>query len=102
MQQIDCDFEWDPVKALVNISKHGVAFEQAATVFHDPLALTVYDTAHSEEEERWLTIGQIGGGALVVVSHTFESIGSTRARVRLISARHATPNERRTYEQEPR
>jgi hypothetical protein len=52
------DFEWDAAKALTNKAKHGVTFDQAATVFLDALALTVYDEAHSEFEERWFTLGQ--------------------------------------------
>lgn len=95
-------FEWDPNKARTNLTKHGVAFETAATVLQDALALTVYDEAHSEFEERWFTIGRASNGALLVVVHTYESLSATEARVRLISAREATPRERRSYEDEPR
>ncbi|MCE4538236.1 BrnT family toxin [Pelomonas sp. P7] len=95
-------FEWDPNKARTNLTKHGVAFETAATVLQDALALTVYDEAHSEFEERWFTIGRASNGTLLVVVHTYESLSATEARVRLISAREATPRERRSYEDEPR
>jgi uncharacterized protein len=57
MSQPLYDFEWDPAKALSNLQKHGVSFDQAATVFMDELALTVYDRASSEGEERWFTLG---------------------------------------------
>ncbi|MDE2180833.1 MAG: BrnT family toxin, partial [candidate division NC10 bacterium] len=51
------DFEWDPTKAMGNLRKHGVAFREAATVFRDPLSITVYDPDHSEEEDRYITVG---------------------------------------------
>lgn len=96
------DFEWDPAKALANFDKHRVTFEQAATVFLDPLALTVYDQTHSEPEERWLTVGQSVDGQLLVIAHTFLTTSPATATVRLISARSATRAERRSYEEEPR
>ena len=97
-----CDFEWDPAKALSNIHKHGVTFDQAATVFLDGLALTVYDAASSHGEERWFTLGLDAGGKLTAVAHTYQEVGPGRARVRIISARAATKRERRNYEDEPR
>ena len=75
-----------------------VTFEQAATVFRDPLALSLYDDEHSETEERWLTLGLDESGALLVVSHTFEELGDEEALVRVISAREATTHERAQYE----
>ena len=96
------DFEWDLEKAISNFAKHGVTFEQAATVFLDPLAITVFDKAHSQIEERWFTVGQQVGGGLLVVVHTFQDQDSSIARVRIISARAATKQERRAYEDEPR
>lgn len=98
----DLDFEWDTPKALANLAKHGVAFEQAATVFLDPLALTVYDRAHSDEKERWFTLGHTPDGALLAIAHTYQPTAPTRVRVRLISVRPATRGERHTYENEPR
>jgi uncharacterized DUF497 family protein len=95
------DFEWDPAKALSNLRKHGIAFDQATTVFLDPLALTVYDAVNSLEEERWFTLGFDAGGKLLAVAHTYQSSGPDRARVRIISAREATRRERRYYEEEP-
>jgi uncharacterized protein len=96
------DFEWDPRKALSNLQKHRVSFDEAATVFMDALALTVYDTATSQGEERWFTLGFDTSGRLLAVAHTYEDIGPGRGRVRIISAREATKRERRYYEEEPR
>lgn len=96
------DFEWDAAKALSNVAKHGVTFDQVATVLRDVLALTVFDSAHSQSEERWFTLGLDASGALLVVAHTYQVTGPIRARVRIISARAATPRERRFYEEEPR
>jgi uncharacterized DUF497 family protein len=96
------DFSWDPVKAASNLTKHGVSFAQAATVLADVLALTVFDSAHSEFEERWFTLGMDSSGKLLAVSHTYTTTGPASARVRLISAREATRQERRQYENEPR
>ena len=96
------EFAWDPAKAASNLAKHGVSFAQAATVLLDPLALTVFDEAHSELEERWFTLGQTSDGKLLAVAHTYAATSPTHARVRLISAREASRNERRQYEDEPR
>lgn len=91
-------FEWEPRKAAGNRRKHGVDFEQAATVFLDPLQLTVFDESHSEQdEERWVTLGQAENGALLVVVHTYRDIDENEALVRLISARPATKREQRQY-----
>jgi uncharacterized DUF497 family protein len=97
------DFQWDAVKASTNAVKHGVTFERAASVFLDPLALTVFDEAHSQDEERWWSLGHDASGVLLLlVAHTFQSTGSASASVRLISARPATKRERLFYENEPR
>jgi uncharacterized DUF497 family protein len=94
---------WDPQKAEANIAKHGVTFAQAATVLLDPLAVTVFDAAHSQSEERWFTLGTSSEGKLLAVSHTYqESPESAQAEVRIISAREATRRERQHYESEPR
>ena len=66
------EFEWDPVKAQTNFHKHGLDFERAATVFLDPLALTIPDEEHSETDIRWITMGKDATGAYVLVVHTFE------------------------------
>jgi uncharacterized protein len=89
------DFEWDADKANGNITKHGVSFHEAATVFGDPLALTYFDPDHSEDEDRYLTFGFSSEGVLLVVSHTDR--GDT---TRIISARLATRKEKKSYEEE--
>jgi uncharacterized DUF497 family protein len=96
------DFEWDPAKALSNLRKHGVSFDLAATVFLDALALSVYDAANNQDEERWFTLGFDGSGRLLAVAHTYQEMASDRVRMRIISARPATRRERRAYEEEPR
>ena len=100
--EIAYDFEWDAAKALANMARHGVTFDQAATVFLDALALTVYDESHSQSEERWFTIGHDVGGMLLAVAHTYQATSSASARVRIISARQATKREQHFYEDEPR
>ena len=95
------DIVWDDVKAQSNLFKHGVSFAQAATVMLDPLALTVLDAAHSETEERWFTLGQTSEGRLLAVAHTYQILDANITRVRLISAREATRQERQQYENEP-
>jgi uncharacterized DUF497 family protein len=87
---------WDPMKALLNKEKHGVEFDEAATVFRDPLLLVQPDLEHSHEEERWLALGKSIRQLLLVVVHT-----ENERTIRLISARKAEPRERRRYEQQP-
>ncbi len=92
-------FEWDPHKARENQRKHGIAFEHAAYVLQDPLALSIYDASHSAgEEDRWITMGKVGAELLVVV-HTFKELGPEGVLVRIISARKASKPERRQYEE---
>jgi uncharacterized DUF497 family protein len=86
-------FEWDANKARENIKKHGVSFEEASTVFGDLLALTIYDPLHSEEEDRFVTLGESEKRRLIVVSFTDRD-----ERIRIISARVATRRERKDYE----
>ena len=87
-------FAWDPNKAVSNLRDHGVSFEEASTVFGDPLAVTIPDPDHSIGQERLLTMGQSTVGQLLVVSHTEE--GDT---IHIISARRATTHERKDYEE---
>jgi uncharacterized DUF497 family protein len=87
-------FEWDVVKAKSNVVKHGVAFEEAVTVFYDPLAATFPDPDHSVGESREITVGYSVKSKLLIVCHT-ERHGTT---VRLISARSATRAEKRRHE----
>ena len=86
-------FEWNPEKAQRNLTKHGVSFEEARTVFADPLAVTIDDPDHSHEEQRYLTKGLSKRQRLIVVAHTERG-----GRVRIINARAVTPAERKQYE----
>lgn len=88
------DFEWDPEKAARNLEKHGVSFEEASSAFMDSLSLTIDDPDHSADEFRLLLTGLTSEGRLVVVS--FVDRDET---LRIISARLANRNERRTYEE---
>lgn len=88
------DFEWDPDKDAENQRKHGVAFDEASTVFGDPLAWTITDPDHSADEERFLTTGNSASQRMLIVAHT-----DRESRVRIISARDVTAAERRTYEE---
>jgi uncharacterized protein len=93
---------WDAAKANSNIAKHGVTFAQAATVLLDPFAVTVFDATHSQDEERWFTLGLSSEGKLLALAHTYQSTDAGQVRVRIISARQATRREREQYENEPR
>lgn len=95
-------FDWDANKARSNQRKHDVSFQLATTVFNDPLALTIYDNEHSEDEERWVTLGLAGNGRYLVVVHTSVQTLPTEIRVRIISARRADRDEIRDYENAPR
>lgn len=87
-------FEWNPKKAKNNIEKHGVSFDEAATVFSDPFSMTYDDPDHSYGESRYIIIGLSALGKLLFVSHA-----ETGDAVRIISARHLTRMERKQYEQ---
>lgn len=87
-------FEWDPAKAAANLVKHGVSFEEAASVFQEPLAYTFPDPDHSVGESRHITFGLSYAGRVLVVSSTERPGG-----LRVISARKATRHERGIYEQ---
>ena len=102
MADLAYDFEWDAHKADSNLKKHGVTFEQAASVFLDALSLSVFDKAHSKHEERWFTLGHTSGGMLLAVAHTYQATSSTSMRVRIISARLATKQEQNFYADESR
>ena len=87
------EFEWDDDKAEANENKHGVSFTEAETVFGDALALTGYDPDHSDEEDRYITMGTSIETRLLVISHTDRG-----NKIRIISARVASRQERRDYE----
>ena len=85
--------EWDPNKATSNLAKHNVSFHEATTVFGDPLALTFPDPDHSHDETRYITIGESIQRQLLIISHTDRG-----QRIRIISAREVTRQERRIYQ----
>ena len=87
-------FEWDSNKAHSNVLKHGVSFREAATAFGDPASVTIEDPSHSQDEDRWILLGNSHQNQLLVVVHTLRG-----QNIRIISARKATPKERRNYEQ---
>jgi uncharacterized protein len=88
------EFEWDERKAAANAKKHRVSFQEAATVFGDPLAITFEDPDHSAKERRYITFGESRSGRLLIVAHT-ERAG----KMRIISARLMTKRERNIYEE---
>ena len=87
-------FEWDRDKAEVNLKKHKVSFDEAVTVFYDPLSATFDDPDHSLDERRFLTVGYSSEGRLLIVSHTERG-----EDLRLIGARPATARERKRHEE---
>jgi uncharacterized DUF497 family protein len=87
-------FEWDANKAGSNLAKHGVHFEEAATVFGDPLSVTIFDPAHSQAEDRFIILGRSHLDKLLVVVHTERG-----DNIRIISARRASRRERKQYEE---
>jgi hypothetical protein len=89
----DLDFEWDDDKADANLKKHKVSFEEARTVFKDELQITIDDPDHSDEEDRFATIGMSSGARLLVIIH----VGRDE-RIRIISARKVARFEQRIYE----
>ena len=89
------EFEWDPKKAALNRRKHGISFDEAATVFGDLLGTTLPDPDHSLAEDRYITIGMSNRRRLVMVAHT-----ERRQRIRIVSARELTRSEREAYEEE--
>jgi uncharacterized DUF497 family protein len=93
-------FEWDPRKAIANADKHGVTFDDAATVFLDPNALDGPDLDHSAVEARYLRLGRAADGRVLMVAYTLRKGDSDAEKIRLISARRATRRERAAYHAE--
>ena len=93
------NFEWDPIKAKQNSLQHKVSFERAATVFRDVNQLSIFDEDHSDNEDRWLTLGLDRNGILLVVVHTFRETNNLDVSIRIISARKATRREIKQYEE---
>ena len=88
------EFEWDETKSAANLSKHGISFDEALTVFNDPLYVNFYDPDHSFEEHRCIIVGESQQGRLLLVSYAERD-----NVVRLISAREVTRTEREAYEE---
>lgn len=87
-------FEWDDDKAHSNLTKHRVSFDEARTVLSDPLEMTIYDPDHSEDEDRYISLGLSDLGRILVISYTERG-----DRIRIISARVANKRERKQYEE---
>ncbi len=85
-------FEWDDEKARTNLQKHGIGFDEARTIFDDPLFITALDDEHSIDEERYITIGLSSKQRILMVAHT-----ERNKNIRIISARKATKNEEKFY-----
>lgn len=96
MPESRTEFEWDAAKAQANAQKHGVTFPEASTAFSDPLAAVLTDDDHSDDETREILIGVSERGRLLIVSFTERD-----GKLRIISARAATPGERRKHEDNP-
>jgi uncharacterized protein len=92
-------FEWDEIKAATNVYRHGVSFELAATIFHDPRLLTVADLEHSETDERWLSLGMASNGSILCIVYLWSESEPVTTKIRLISARKATSAEAVYYEE---
>ena len=88
-------FEWDPAKAATNLRKHGVSFEEAASVFYDGLAIEFYDDENSEWEDRFLLLGLSATFRVLMVCHCYRAEESV---IRIIFARKATKNEAKHYQ----
>jgi uncharacterized DUF497 family protein len=88
------NFDWDPQKAEANLRKHGVSFDEAATVFLDPMAVSGPDPEHSVGEDRYITFGFSRLGRLLAICHTYRP-----GAIRIISARRVTRGERKIYEE---
>ena len=91
------NFEWDPNKADSNFTKHGIYFEEAATVFRDQMALSIYDEEHSKNEDRWIMIGISNTGKILIVCHTFQENDDKNVAIKIFSSRKATKNEIKQY-----
>jgi uncharacterized DUF497 family protein len=93
------EFQWDEHKAIANENKHGVTFNLASSIFYDPNLLTVADVEHSETEERWFSVGTAANGVLLSAVYLWSDADAAAIKIRLISARKATPAECRQYEE---
>ena len=90
-------FEWDPHKAKTNYKKHHVTFETATSIFKDEQAISIFDDEHSDDEERWITLGMDALTRVLVVVHLYFKIENDTCTIRIISARKAVAKEIETY-----
>ncbi|MDJ0519154.1 MAG: BrnT family toxin [Trichodesmium sp. MO_231.B1] len=95
---MDYNFDWNPAKEKQNIRKHKLNFRLASTIVRDSYQLTIYDEEHSQNEDRWITIGLDETGILRVVVHTFKQIDKSSYLIRIISALQATFTEIQVYQ----
>jgi len=93
------NFDWDKEKAKSNLQKHDVSFERAATIFLDPRMLALFDNEHSDDEDRWITVGIDNRGLLLAVCHTFRQESGRTTLIRIFSARKATTAEAAQYQE---
>ena len=91
------NFEWDPAKEARNIKKHNVSFKEAVTILGNPLSITIHDPDHSEDEDRYLTVGCSSKGGFLIVAHTERG-----DNIRIINARKLTKSEKKSYEEKHR
>lgn len=96
---MDLIFEWDETKARLNLRNHQISFEEAKTVFNDPLLVTFPDEFHSDKEERFISIGVSANSRILLVIHTERGHKDNHLILRLISARKAAASERQVYEE---
>jgi uncharacterized DUF497 family protein len=92
-------FEWDARKARINLEKHRVSFDEACTIFHDPLLVTFSDEFHSETDDRFISIGMSERERILLVVHTELDERDDQIIIRIISSRKATLSERKIYEE---
>ncbi len=89
-------FIWDPAKEKINIRKHKMSFTESCYVFADQYSLSLFDEQHSEDEDRWITLGQTPNGKIFTVVHTFSKMAEIEV-IRIISSRKTTKKEARKY-----
>jgi uncharacterized protein len=87
-------FEWDELKAITNLRKHRVSFEEGKTIFNDPFLFTFPDDQHSKDEQRYVNVGLSAESRILVLTHV-----ERKGKIRIISCRKATPRERSFYEE---
>jgi len=92
-------FEWDANKAIINLTKHKVSFEESKTLFNDPLLVTFLDERHSDTEERLISIGISAHNRILLVVHADRRETADNVIIRIINCRKATPSERKTYKE---